>query len=242
MSSWLIAILIILSLDPQIMRRAGRVVSGPPDPSIAKIGVGTVGNADGADITPTIPAAATTGDLMMVLVHQRDRVASSVTGWTLLDTEATSATNKLGIWYKFHDGTEANPTVTHGAGSSICGYVAVFRNVEADDPIDTLGPYVDQSTDPGPNTFVQTQTTTQTDSTMVIHLGGAEDNNAWESQTGKCDSLLATYSNGSGTDNSIYICWGRQAAAGATGTSSITQGSLGWDNGISVHFALKMNR
>jgi len=102
-----------------------------------------------------------------------------------------------------------------------------------------LGVYVNQNSDPGPNTYTTTQITTNHDTSAVFHIGGSEDNNLWSGQTGKCAQLVATYANGSGTDNSIYICYGKQIAAGATGTSAITQGSLGWDNGQSTHFAIK---
>ena len=217
-----------------VVKKAGPSI---PADTIEVIGVGTQGNADGANITPTIHASSTTGDLMIVIVHQRDRVATSVSGWTLKDTTAVSATSKMGIWWKIHDGDEANPTVTHASGSSICGYVLTLRGADATAPFDTLQPYTNQNSDPGPNTFTTAQLTTLTDTTAVFHIGGCEDNNTWDSQTGKCATLVVTYANASGTDNSIYICYGKQLAAGATGTSAITQNA--WDNGQSTHFAIR---
>ena len=76
-------------------------------------------------ITPAIPAAAVTGDMMLLLVAGKpyNGSISAPAGWSPLGVY-TDGTVAAGVdvgsmvvtaWWKEHDGSEANPQVTEGA-------------------------------------------------------------------------------------------------------------------------------
>lgn len=105
--------------------------------AISQRAAGTWADAgvNGTSITLTIPAGATTGDLMLAAVVIKPYTADPTIdqGWSTLYKGASGTTangNGAGsqehaIFYKVHTGTESNPTVTFGATSSPGGGVIV---------------------------------------------------------------------------------------------------------------------
>jgi hypothetical protein len=130
--------------------------------------------------------------------------------------------------------------VTHTSGGPIIAEIVTVRNAPTTgDPFDVVGSINVQDTDPGPNTYTTASVTVRTDTVMIFHVGGSEDNNSWETPTGAADTLLMYEQNTAGSDNSLFICYGTQDAEGASGTSALTQAQFGWDNGASLHFAIR---
>jgi hypothetical protein len=98
-------------------------------------------------ITPVIPASAQAGDMLLLLVAGKPYNAGvSVSGWTQLST-FTDGTVAAGTdvgsmfvtaWYKEHDGSEANPTVTEGSPTwSIVGALIMVFSKSAGDTWNT---------------------------------------------------------------------------------------------------------
>ena len=94
-----------------------------------------------ANLTPAIPAGATSGD-MMLCVYGTKPYSDAPTinnGWTSLGS-ATDGTVAAGvdsgsmqtrIFYKEHTGTESNPTVTNTTNNSSTALIIVFQRTEA---------------------------------------------------------------------------------------------------------------
>ena len=98
-------------------------------------GTWAIGTAD--PTTFLIPAGATTGDLMVLMVTWKPyTVTATVSGWTELTEWADGTTGagngsgsmKVGVWYKEHDGSETDPSWDASATANIgAGVVTVFQ-------------------------------------------------------------------------------------------------------------------
>ena len=106
--------------------------------SIRSTGTYTSGTAN---LTPAIPAGATSGD-MMICAYGTKPYGDAPTinnGWTSLGS-ATDGTVAAGvdvgsmqtrIFYKQHTGTESNPTVTNATNNVSGAVIIVFQKTEA---------------------------------------------------------------------------------------------------------------
>jgi len=99
-------------------------------------------------LTFTIPAGASQGDFMIVFVKQSENTGAQEwdddggggNGWTRLDYHRTTSgrDQETAIFYKFHDGSESNPTFTWwsgGTNSVMSGIFLVYDNVDTVEPI-----------------------------------------------------------------------------------------------------------
>lgn len=95
-----------------------------------------------------IPASAAAGDMMLLLVSGKpyNATISASTGWTFLNdyTNGTVGAGvdvgsmEVSVWYKEHDGSESNPTLTEGSTTwNVLGAVIVVWQKGAGDTWDT---------------------------------------------------------------------------------------------------------
>jgi len=98
--------------------------------SFRAVGSWQIGGTFTTSPTITIPAGATTGDLMVAVASWKDfSVTASITGWTEVTEFADGAvaqgngtgSMKVAAWYKEHDGSESNPTITWSTTPNISG-------------------------------------------------------------------------------------------------------------------------
>lgn len=94
------------------------------------ISVGTAAHADNATVAPGAPAGAQAGDLLIALGATRDLASTP----TVSDSDYTLLLDvvSLKLWGRIWDGVEAMPTIGTsggGAGSTVTGMIAAFRNV-----------------------------------------------------------------------------------------------------------------
>jgi len=110
---------------------------------------GTTQDSAGAQsLTFTIPGGASSGDFMLVMVKQSENTAQQIwdddggggNGWTRLDYHRTTGgrDQETAVYYKFHSGSESNPTFTWNSGGTnepMSGIMLVYDNVDTINPI-----------------------------------------------------------------------------------------------------------
>ena len=149
-----------------------------------------------------VPSGIQNNDILIVVVHSRDNVDSSMPeGWTPVVEGNGNSTNRLEIWRKRTSGTESPPEVTHSGGDSAIAIMVAFRGaVTSGDPFDEVGSVQSNASSP----ISTTQISTNVDGAMILHAFGSEDNNNWGSYTGI--PTEGTYqNNSSGSDNSVGL-------------------------------------
>ena len=186
-----------------------------------------------------IPAGIANNDILIVVLHSRDNIVSTMpTDWTLKVSGNGNTTNRLSIWWKRTTGTESAPTVTHTAGNAAVARMYAFRGVvTSGDPFDISG-----SVQSNAGTPISTATiTTSIAGDMILHAFGSQDRNTWGTFTGVPTTDGGTQVNDQtgGNDNSMGLRYGIQGSAGPTGAAGATQASRGPDAGVSVQMALK---
>ncbi len=184
-----------------------------------------------------IPAGIQNNDILVVVVHQRDNVDSTIlTDWTPKVQGNGNSTNRLEVWWKRTTGSEPPPTVARVGGNSGIAVMLAFRGaVTSGDPFDAVGSVQSNSGSPISTTSI----TTNVDEAMVLHLFGSQDNNDWGSYTGIPTNEATQLNNTSGGDNSLGLAYAVQSSKGATGAAGASQTKFGPDAGASVQMALK---
>ncbi len=108
--------------------------------TVSYIGGDTVTSAGAQSLTMTIPAGATTDDLMIAFMKQSENTGAQVwdddggggNGWTREDYNRSTGgrDQETAIYWKIHDGSEPNPTFTWNSGGTnepMTGILVVYR-------------------------------------------------------------------------------------------------------------------
>jgi hypothetical protein len=109
------------------------------------VAVGTSGSANNANVTPTLPAGHTTGDVLFVAAMVRHATATlSVSGYTqvALIPHASASAVTVGLWRKTDGGAESNPTVAvsgGAAGADVIASCCAFRGMDTTTPVVETG-------------------------------------------------------------------------------------------------------
>jgi hypothetical protein len=111
--------------------------------AITYVAGNTQDSAGALSLTFTIPAGATTDDLMIAFVKQSENTGQQTwdddggggNGWTRLAYNRSTGgrDQETAIFYKFHDGSESNPTFTwntSGTTEPMSGSLLVYRGVD----------------------------------------------------------------------------------------------------------------
>jgi len=153
--------------------------------AITLVATSSASSASVTSCSPSIPAGAQSGDLMLVFGNSSinnvqdiwDDDGGGGNGWTQLDYQlgVSGVDRESAIYYKMHDGSESNPTFTLGITSRniSCG-MSVYRGVDQNSPFDVTyssgSHYSQGSNNPVPD---QPDITTVTDEAMVVIFMGA---------------------------------------------------------------------
>ena len=121
-------------LTPRLQARLGGEVveaSAATNQFATFVAAGTAAHASNASVTPTLPAGATTGDLLLIWCAIRNSGAGvpvAPSGYTRLPV--FDATDNCQLFAKVHSGSESNPTVTFTGGvanATTSAQMAAFR-------------------------------------------------------------------------------------------------------------------
>src|SRR3989344_120626 len=206
--------------------------------TVTFVNAGTAATANSGDVLPGIPSGIANNDILILVVHSRDNVDSSVSGWTEKLAGNDGTTNRLEIFWKRTTGSESAPTVSHSAGSAIIGRIYAFRGVtDSGDPFNVAGSVQSNSGSPISTAAV----VTTENNAMVLHVFGSQDDNTWGSFTGTpTNDGGQTAFNGPGSnDSSMGLTYGALVIAGSTGIAGASQTVNEPDAGASVQMALR---
>lgn len=199
-------------------------------------------------VTP--PASMQDGDLVLLFALNRQgsqTLSISATGgqsWTALNGFDDGTIQGRAFWCRFNGTWGADPSVTSTASPTSSQVVMhVFRPTTSTNTwaVDNTWSSASYSAPSSPFTVSRTGVTTTQASTVTIAMFASRDNNTWTNQTGA--SWIVTgnnqYRNSSSTGTSLSFAHAIQIVAGATGTVTKDQGTLGGDAGFTgrVSFA-----
>jgi len=143
--------------------------------AITLVNLGTQASTAGSgDLTPALPTGHTTDDLLVVIVACRDSESQTYTfpaGWTERSINfGDDAWSSIAIWYKVHDGSESNPTISVTAADfGWVAQIAAYRGVDTSDPWD-IAATVENVSASGSTTFTPSDVTTTTDNAWVLSI------------------------------------------------------------------------
>lgn len=111
-------------------------------PTFVAAGVSASGTGD---ITPGLPAGHTTNDILLLFVQSSNQTATAPAGWAQLGpaagfgTAATALSTRGTIFWKRHDGSEVDPTVTDTVDHTLGQIVGIRGCVTTGDPFLCIG-------------------------------------------------------------------------------------------------------
>ncbi len=188
--------------------------------SITYVGSGNPATATSGNVTPTLPGALTSGDLLLCLVVSRDNVAHAVSGWIPLYS-LTGSDHRASLFYKIAGASESNPTVSHSGGDGIATRCSAFRGVDATTPFDVAHAARLTNNDDKINTG---SLTTVTPNTMMLIAGHLNDNRAIGSGVTTDGGLSWTTAyftehnpSGGSNDAAIGLLYANNSGTGALG-------------------------
>ena len=212
---------------------------------------GTVAQAVSLTASPTVPAAAVTDDIIIVLTNSSLNAAITCTAncgspaFAEVATQYGATALRFSVWYRRvqsgESGAVPTPTFTQsGTASKFTANSYVFRCVDTSTAIDVVsgsGIVAEASA----TTFTGDAVTTTVAGSTVIFAVGSQDDNTWGTPGGSIDTIQYDVGATSSPDNSIAVGYmeNGNGAAGAKSAPTMVQASLGADAGVSLTFALR---
>jgi hypothetical protein len=202
-----------------------------PPPTFVAVGSVSTTPAASTPITVNYPAAAASGDLLLlILVNSHREVSNCPANWTLSGTAAQSqlggGANELSleICYRFDAGeTSVSVTSPGGSASGFSARVAAYRNVNGTTPFDVSNVNTVPTTT-GQSTFAPTGLSTATGNARAISVVAQNDG------AGTIPTLNFAGGGGSaagfGTEFSNGIAGGTTSHAGAAADQLIASAGL----------------
>ena len=168
------------------------------------------------------PAGTTSGDLLIAAIATDGSTKSSLalSGWNIINIEDQAANVTLGVWWKLAGGSDVgNYTFTWSGNQKAYGMVLRFTGHDATNPIN-----VSANTQGSTSSPTSPAVTTTVPNTMILRLGGFDDDDISLDSTGLTGHTEITMdesSSGSGT-TSAGAGFVQQAAAGGSGTANFS--------------------
>lgn len=224
--------------------------------AISYVDVGTFQSGT-ADIVVPPPAGILNGDLLILLVHSANETINTPTGttgtWTEIGSQAAQGTGtaggigavRLGVFYKFTNGTESDATVTD-TGNLTVGQMLAIRGVDRLNPFAaTAGgaqasaaaaPTLPAVSPTMPNAFIVFGMAVGRDANSTANFNALTNANL-TNITERIDRTVNT-ANGGG-----LACWtANDSTAGSTGTSTTTKNGAWTDANGYLTMALRPKR
>lgn len=205
-------------------------------------------------VTPAIPAGATTDDLILVGCLSRSSSGSadmSSSGYVVATDGSVSAYNNpnsgngnnrvMKILYRFHDGSEADPSIlftNRNSGSLVGAAIAVYRGVDSSDPFHQV---LLDFNNTAAATFSTDDLTADAAGQMAIDFVTTNDDNALDMTTDEGFTVRmdgAAYDTSLGNDGSFGWADDPIAAGGAVPYPVWTQTVVGNDTWASIGLIL----
>ena len=211
--------------------------------AISYVGKGTYAADSAATVTPTLPADTQANDILVIVCGCNGDQTLAASGYTKKAeyTAGASATlTTVALFWKRHDGSESDPSVT-GASDAIIAQVVAFRGVDTGaDPWDAYDAGASSGTDASAEL---PSLTTITDGAYVIGAVATAASNAWGGASSPKNidppRAVTALSTLLGADASLLWIYGAMDVAGAIGDPYFTQSTLAPQQWVATVGALK---
>jgi len=190
----------------------------------------SAGSTGAAAVNVPWPTGHASGDFGLLIVNSSNEAVSTPAGWTAISTNngtgtgtaATADSVALHVFWRFAtSGAEANAALAD-SGNHTTGTIITFTGVDTTDPLETNA-VTTKSTNSTSDTFPAITTAGDNRLVVAIIAGGQESTySAWTFAGLDSFTARAHYEATSGVDGSIAAASGGKAAAGSTGTGSVT--------------------
>lgn len=203
---------------------------------------------DQTAVAVTPPALMQAGDLVVLIGNAREAgvtMTMSATGgqtWTSQAANTTNTSQRI-FWARYNGTWAANPSVAFPSGANGTTVVMhVFRPSSSANgwALDVAQTNAGFASPAAPRDVTIGGITTVTDGAVVLATWVTADNNTWQLQTaGWSNAGLAQYRNGDGNDASQSSAYKIMPTAGASGSVTNRQLTLGGDAGNASILAFK---
>lgn len=212
--------------------------------TISHAGAGAMAAANGASVTPTLPAHQT-DDLLLCAATSNDNTAHSVAtaGWAEVYQLAQGGAGqpRSSLFYKkATSAAEANPTITHGGGGGIVAGCSAFRGVDTTTPFDVAYAATHYADTTNSGNVTSGSMSTATSGAMMLFAGHINNDrcNLTPSVTGGLTWAQSfCHMSTLGADETVAFHYAPQTVAGAIGPITFTK--LGADDNRGVLLALR---
>ncbi len=213
----------------------------PPPGDWSHVGSGPLAQSSANSDSVSYPAGVASGDLLLLGCQGRRNAHDwSATGYTSLTYADSLGGLRFEILYRWADGSEGAALSVSTPQGTINGWsceLTAFRGgVGSGSPLDVP---VAQGSGSGSSMLAPSVTTTQSDVLVTRWFASMDDNTHGSPSTGSLAFGGAAYNADVGVDHAASMSYLVQAAAGASGSSSMqqtTNASDGW-NGLTLAFA-----
>ncbi|GAX59225.1 hypothetical protein SCALIN_C01_0156 [Candidatus Scalindua japonica] len=179
-------------------------------------------STDGTSIIMDKPPATSQSDLLIAAVATSGNNASSLSapsGWTTINIGQTSSKVTLGVWWKQAGASESGTyTFTWSNNKKAYGWIMRLTGHDTNNPVDTFS-----SHGGGSNSPTSPSVTTSFDNSMILRLGGFENNKITVDDPGLPGHTAITMDeSGGGSPVSGGAGYILQPTSGNSGTSNFT--------------------
>ena len=139
-------------------------------------------DSNGTNLSIDVPPGFAENDLLIaVLVTDADEAHATPSGWTQIDTGTGDGRVTLTVWWKLASSSEPSSyNFTWGSGERAYGWIMRFTGHDTANPIHTFATDSGSSSNAPPTPAV----TTTVDNCMILRIGGFDDDDITEDDTG----------------------------------------------------------
>jgi hypothetical protein len=199
------------------------------------------GKTRATNLVLTLPSSVSSGDIMIAVVALDGRASITAPGgWTLvIDTDhVTAGRIRTAIYYRFHDGSESNPTFTLGASKKSSGAITAYSGIDTTTPLDGVTTGSANALADGSGNIVAPTITTNTNGAIVVAVVSQQVSTEFTTPAGMTERIDIKAVDGTwGQNSSLAIDDVTLSTAGASGTK--TSVGAASTEAIAQIFALK---
>jgi Family of unknown function (DUF6701)/PA14 domain/Concanavalin A-like lectin/glucanases superfamily/Bacterial Ig-like domain len=212
---------------------------------IATLGAGGIaygGNGAAASrnscgsISPTLPAGAASGDLLIMAVTSASSPALSAAGWTQLFNVNPAGNLTSAIFWRVATGGDPNTLTQSGSCNTLIAQIASFSGVDTSNPFFTSPLGAANYSYQNANTVTSGTQSTSVANAMVVFTAHSSDNDSFGALGGYTQGFNSNTTTGS--DAAVGLYYALQASTGSYGPYTVTN-NRGADANTGVVFALR---
>ena len=201
-------------------------------PTVVAVGTSATGTGD---VTPGLPTGHVTDDILLLFVQSSNQDVTAPAGWTRLGphaglgTAGAAGATRLTIFWKRHDGSESDPTITDTGDHTLAQIMAVRGCPTVGDPFVCVGATKPKTT--ASTTGTASAGATPVDACLVVNAFAHALDSASAAFSAPTNGDLASVTEqidvatADGNGGGIGVVTGSLAKAGSFGPTTVTETS-----------------